>query len=66
MWADLIEQWRLIEIDFTVIHHLELEDELPRRSWRWFGVKVAGLLAEPRSLLAAHFRPDDAPRPEGT
>jgi hypothetical protein len=54
-------------MDFTLILRLDLEDELrrvnPRRSWRWFGVKVAALLAHPQSLLRAHFMPD---KPEGT
>lgn len=55
--AALIEQWQLMEVDFSTVYHLEIEDHL-HRSWRWFVVKAYGLLGQPDSLLRRHFFPD--------
>lgn len=55
-----MEQWPLLEADFSSEYGLELEDEFLSRSWRWFTVKVSGLLiADTR--LARCFRPDPEP-----
>jgi hypothetical protein len=53
----VLDQWPLIEADFSSEYGIELEDVFLTRSWRWFTVKVSGLLvAETR--LARYFRPD--------
>ena len=52
--SDLLEQWGLIEFDFATILHVDLVDNLSR-PWRWFMVRVRGLLAHPDSQLRAHF-----------
>lgn len=56
--ADLVEQWTLLEIDFSTIYHLELDDNL-HRPFRWFITKASGLLAQRHSLVRAYFRPDE-------
>jgi hypothetical protein len=49
----------LVAFDFQRILHLDLGDQLPARSWRWFTNHVAGILSDPSSLTAAHFHHED-------
>jgi hypothetical protein len=60
-WDALIEQWSLLEFDFTHLLHVRLEKEFRRRSFRWFSAHVRGLFAvtdsqgHPVSLAAKFF-----------
>lgn len=40
-----------MELDFQTIYHLDIESIWGHRSWRWFEVRVAGLVANPNSLI---------------
>lgn len=63
-WADLLTQWNLIEWDFHHTLHVDLPTVIRGRSWRWFRVRVGGLLATPGTALHTHFA-DDNTEPEG-
>jgi hypothetical protein len=56
-WNDIIAQWSLLEADFSSEYGVELEDAFLTRSWRWFTVKLSGLLAAD-TRLSRHFRPE--------
>lgn len=43
-WADVLGQWAAIEADFASHYGVDLSDELDRRTWRWFRVRLAGLM----------------------
>jgi hypothetical protein len=58
----IVAQWDLLEVSFSSFYGIELEDAYPVRSWRWFTVKVRGLLLNP-TPLSRHFAPA-APDPE--
>lgn len=54
-WTEVFDQWVLVEGDFARYFRIDLEDELPRRSWRWFRVRVTHLL-NGDTALRNHFR----------
>lgn len=56
-WAELIGQWKLLESDFHEVYGADLSREVHRQTWRWFDVRVQGLLAAD-TRLARHFAPD--------
>jgi hypothetical protein len=58
-WPRLIEQWVLIEWDFQHTLQLDAEQAIFARSWRWFSVRVAGLLSTRGTALNAYFHPPD-------
>lgn len=60
-WADLFEQWPLIEWDFT--HHLNLDASKAIRaeSFRWFTIRLMGLLSLNGTALHGYFRRDETP-----
>jgi hypothetical protein len=45
-WTRILEQWAAIEADFHSEYGVDLDDPKVRRrkSWRWFVVRVRGLL----------------------
>lgn len=59
----IVEQWTLLEISFSTLYAIELEDVFRTRSWRWFTVKVRGLLLAD-TPLARHFKPEPEPEPD--
>lgn len=63
-WPELVEQFALIEADFSSEYSIELEDVLHIRTWRWFNAKVAGLMVAD-TRIARHFRPVPAIDPRG-
>jgi hypothetical protein len=54
----------LVEIAFSTLYHIELEDVFRTRSWRWFRVKIRGLLSTDNPL-ARHFAPDPETEKKG-
>lgn len=62
-WPQIAAEWDLLEISFSTLYGIEIEDEFPVRSWRWFTVKVRGLL-QSDTPLARHFAPTPEPAPE--
>lgn len=50
-WADLLERWPLLVADFHHLLGIDLEAVFWARTWRWFEVRVGGILAHPESLL---------------
>jgi hypothetical protein len=56
MWQ-IVEEWDLLEVSFTTFYGIELEDAYRTRSWRWFCVKVRGLLMN-STPIARHFAPE--------
>lgn len=59
-WTELFDQWALIEGAFAEVFHLDLEDELHRRTWRWFRVRLNHLISTD-SALSRHFRDREQP-----
>lgn len=59
-WPEIVEQWRLLEFDFHAILRVDLSDTLKVRSWRWFELRVQGLLASRHSLLSDYFTKTDS------
>ncbi len=55
-WRNLVEKFGLIEADFSSEYGVELADVFHVRTWRWFSVKVAGLMAAD-TRIARHFAP---------
>jgi hypothetical protein len=60
-WDALIEQWSLLEYDFTHLLHVRLEKEFRRSSFRWFSTHVRGLMGvtdaegRPASMIGKFF-----------
>lgn len=50
-WENMLGHWDAIETDFAHFFHLDLEDQIPKRTWRWFTIRVFRLLGED-TLLA--------------
>jgi len=43
--VEVLEQWVLLEGAFHAVYGIDLEDALTTRTFRWFSVRVAYLLA---------------------
>jgi hypothetical protein len=54
-WPRIFEQWALVEADFHSSYGVDLSIAYRSVSWRWFAVRVLGLMADPSSRLARHF-----------
>jgi len=56
-----------VESDFAVHLRVDLRDVMHTRSWRWFELRVAALLATPGTFLHSFFRPtnDQTEVPDG-
>lgn len=52
--ADVVEQWPLVIFDFATILHVDLEQSM-RRPFRWFKVRLSGLLDHEDSKLRTYF-----------
>jgi hypothetical protein len=53
-----------VEADFQDTHHIDLSSGILReRSWRWFLVRLYGLLSAD-SRIARHFAPPDPKQPQ--
>ena len=60
-WVEIFEQWPLIEATFAHEYPgVDLEDEVPRRTWRWFRVRLNHLLST-ENALSRHFRAQEPP-----
>jgi hypothetical protein len=59
-YGDIFAQWSLVEADFHEFYNVDLEDVFWVKSWRWFTVRVDGLLGCD-SRLQRHFREDPEP-----
>lgn len=57
-WADLLEQWHLVEADLQDAG-IDVEDErlMTSRTWRWLRVRIVGLLAADTRLYRALIPP---------
>jgi len=45
--------------DFAAIYHTDLEDRWKSASFRWFRVRVTGILSDPKSLMFQFLHADD-------
>lgn len=61
--SQVVAEWDLLEVSFSTFYGIELEDAYRTRSWRWFRVKIRGLLQNDTPLMR-HFMPDTEPAPE--
>ena len=52
--TDLIAQWELLEPDFHQVYGADL-DECRHKSWRWFRVRLHGLMSDPSTRLWRYF-----------
>jgi hypothetical protein len=52
----VLEQWDLLEASFHAVYGVDLADVWSVKTWRWFAVRVSGLLAAD-TPLARHFAP---------
>lgn len=50
-WADLLESWTDLELDFQSVGIDLGSDILTRRPWRWFEIRVAHFVRTPTSQL---------------
>lgn len=59
-WARILENWGFLEADFHSEYGVDVSSPKLRRrkTWRWFAVRVKGLLASPESRLGRVFQPD--------
>jgi hypothetical protein len=59
-----MQRWELLELDFQEVYGLDLvngdSDLMRRRSWRWFRVRVLGLLST-ESRLQRVLNPQSPP-----
>ncbi len=58
-----MDEWRLLEGAFTATFGLVLEDEFPRRSWRWFTTHVNTLINTDNAFSRA-LTPPETGEPE--
>lgn len=58
----LFEQWPLLEFSFHAHLGVDLADVWQVKSWRWFAVRVQGLMSSD-TPIARFFAPDGAPNP---
>jgi hypothetical protein len=49
-WDEIFAQWILLESDFAESYGIDLEAVFAVKSWRWFRVRVAGLLCSDTRL----------------
>ncbi|MFF5142524.1 hypothetical protein ACFY6U_22815 [Streptomyces sp. NPDC013157] len=61
-WAQLLDEWPLIEADLHEIYGLDVGAPglLDNRSWRWLRVRIFGLLSAD-SRINRLFNPPPAP-----
>ncbi|RLL70308.1 hypothetical protein D7M15_09090 [Streptomyces sp. Z26] len=58
-WAQLLEQWPLIETDLHAEYGIDVGSGILRaRTWRWLRVRIAGLLTAD-TRVARHFAPPE-------
>lgn len=55
-WSRIFEFWGLVEADFASEYHADLE-ACGHRSWRWFRVRLFGLLLKDGTRLAQAWNP---------
>lgn len=62
----MLERWNLIEADFQEVYGVDLAAVRHSRSWRWFVVRLSGLLST-ESRIQRVFNPMDhqKKKPEG-
>lgn len=58
-WAQIAEQWSLVEYCFHQILGVDLEPIWPSVTWRWFSARIRMFLATDTPL--AHYFSDDEP-----
>jgi hypothetical protein len=54
----MLGRWSLIEADFQEVYGVDLTAVRGQRSWRWFVVRLAGLLST-ESRIQRVFNPQD-------
>lgn len=59
----MLEKWSLIEADFQEVYGVDLTAVRGQRSWRWFVVRLAGLLST-ESRIQRVFNPQDKKKPD--
>ncbi len=52
-WSRILDAWIVVELDFHLILNTDLEPLLHVRSFRWFRLRLLGLLGHPHSKLKA-------------
>lgn len=52
-WSRIFDSWMVVELDFQAIWGVDLEPLLRVRSFRWFRLRLIGLLGHPHSKLKA-------------
>lgn len=57
-WADILQEWMLIELDFQDLG-LDLEGLLSQRSWRWFRIRLLRIMGDPNTRLHRALRRRD-------
>jgi hypothetical protein len=62
-WARIAQAWALVEFAFHAHLGVDLDAMRGARSWRWFVVRVRGLLTSD-TALARHFAPEPDPEQE--
>jgi hypothetical protein len=58
----LAEQWSLLEFTFHSVLGVDLDAVWAVKSWRWFQIRVHGLLTTD-TPLSRHFAPEEEPEP---
>lgn len=52
-WSRVFDSWVVLELDFQAIWGIDLEPLIHTRSFRWFRLRLLGLLGHPHSKLKA-------------
>lgn len=66
-WEHIFTCWKAVEVDFHHYFHADFGDGiLHRRTWRWFSIRIAQLLSDNNSQLAAALRELLGPTTGGT
>lgn len=50
-WSRVFDSWMVLELDFQAIWGIDLEPLLHTRSFRWFRLRLIGLLGHSQSKL---------------
>ncbi len=58
----MLERWNLIEADFQEVYGVDLTAVRGQRSWRWFVIRLAGLLST-ESRIQRVFNPVERKKP---
>jgi hypothetical protein len=56
--------WPILVRDFAAIYHVDLEDRWKHVSFRWFRVRVNGILSDPKSLTYQFLHVDEPAIPQ--